>query len=690
MRCKHVISTVSYKKLEVRRISTKNYILLISKDFLFFTECLYNAPIFTTHFLNQTQWFTSSTLSSTVSYHQSSSSSTSSSDVFLTFFSHGLKSTMPSILDVTRKKDLRQITTIGVLKFPQFLKGLSCNASRKSLSINESTKLQWVFNDDNASFSIMNGSTQSLGDRSYKLRGDDGLRINIYLRAKNIVLNDKETMRWLWVNSTKDIGKPLCEFVNDTVLRIRMPPKLSGMRLTDDSLIGLRIHSLITDPHCLRYFIESRNASSKTNPKVGEKQNSFSRSKTNSKFNKMLNMTHEYLKIATIAGNDSSLHLQSLQNCLNLSVVFLTNKNIHSLVLKSCLSFGQSNNYLDCMKELFDLVYEITMTNSSVKWQSSTNSNVNSVDEMIIKSKREIHPSNNRHVRHRRSNNIKLSNNLDTSTTTDGVSANLIDSNSKLKGTDNHPIVELNAIRKAKRRNFIRMKNALINSPSFQQSNRDSKKNSSLVPVGVNSLNNFPQLNPSSFSMPREKELSSKIGFHETRIPFLNITTSLGRKRALNYHNPFVTDDIGSLPLSSIHTKAYKQLKVKILCKDWMHISSDSSLITLSEEYIKGNGAGQPKRNVYAPKSTNRRLYNAIRSGDRMETIDTSHEGKPFSSFPIKAHSAESLEHLCGYKVQLPYGYWPSVHVTVIQGKTDPFNKIVFTLFEKFYVISFR
>ena len=591
---------------------------------------------------------------------------------------------MPSTLDVTRKKDLRQITTIGVLKFPQFLKGLSCNASRKSLSINESTKLQWVFNDDNASFSIMNGSTQSLGDRSYKLRGDDGLRINIYLRAKNIVLNDKETMRWLWVNSTKDIGKPLCEFVNDTVLRIRMPPKLSGMRLTDDSLIGLRIHSLITDPHCLRYYIESRNASSKTNSKLGEKQNSFSRAKTNWKFNKMLNQTHEYLKIATIAGNNSSLLLQSLQNSLNLSIVFSTNKNIHSLVSKWCPSFHQSENYLDCVKALLDLVYEITEKNSSVKWHSSTNSNLNTVDQMTIKVKREIHRSNNRQVRHRRSNNMKFSNKLDTSTTTNDVSAQLIDSNSKTKGTDNPTTFEVNSIRKAKRRNI--MKNALSNSPSFQQSNPDSKKNSSLLPVLVNSLINFPQLNPSSFSMSRENELSSKIGFHETRIPFLNITTNLERKRALNYHNPFVTDDIGSLPLSSIHRKATKPSNVKTLCKDWMHISSDSSLITLSEEYIKGNGAGQPKRNVYAPKSTNSRLYNAIRSGARMETIDTSHEGKPFSSFPIKAHSAKSLEQLCGYKVQLPYGFWPSVHVTVIQGKTDPFNKIVLTLF---YVISF-
>ena len=486
-------------------------------------------------------------------------------------------------------------------------------------------------------------------------------------------------MRWLWVNSTTDIGKPLCEFVNDTVLRIRMPTKLSGMRLTDDSLNGLRIHSLITDPHCLRYFIESRHAPSKTNPNLHEKQ---SRSKTNSKFNKMLNQTHEYFKIATIAGNTSSLLLQSLQNSLNLSIVFSTNTNIHSLVSKWCPSFRQSENYLDCVKELFDLVYEITEKNSSVKWHSSTNSNLDTVDQMTIKVKREIHRSNNRQVRHRRSNNMKFSNKLDTSTTTNDVSAQLIDSNSKRKRADNPPAFELNSIRKAKRRNFIHMKNALSNSPSFQQSNPDSTKNSSLLPVLVNSLFNFPQLNPSSFSMSRENELSSKIGYQETRIPFLNITTNLERKRALNYHNPFVTDDIGSLPLSSIHGKATKPSNVKTLCKDWMHISSDSSLITLSEEYIKANGAGQPKRNVYAPKSTNSRLYNAVRSGDQMETIDTSHEGNPLSSFPIKAHSAKSLEHLCGYKVQLPYGYWPSVHVTVIQGKTDPFNKTVLTLLE--------
>ena len=542
--------------------------------------------------------------------------------------------------DKIRKENSKHFVNSGIFRFLQLSKTSSYHEKAKNLPVFNNTNK--CTEKDCEKVFILNVSA-SLGDSYRQLKGNDSLKIDIYLRIKHVQTTDKKRVYWLWVSPTtrSAIGKPLCPYINDTVGRIQMLSNLNEQRLSDDlASMGLNIKTL-RKPSCLQYHI--RPSVDSNNLHESQKENPLFKEKINS-----------LLRIATMSGNVSSFYTLSLKSLINLEAVFFQDNffNIPRIETQekqhSCSS---KKEYLRCLQKLIEIAYVISGDAKLGKLYSSSNVMLRGKSRMV--SIEDIQGEH--HKRHRRSSS-PVSNAI-SPTSYSGFKEYL---NSKIinypykSPTNTLPYAHLFEIENGNGSAWINMKSALPN--SFLRSTRDLKKSDEIFTSNSQT--------PSSILVPRKNESRSIMILDKIkRNNSSSMEVTSKTKIESGYQKKLFTKN-ANVPLSSTETGAQKQLLKQFFCQNWFHISSDSSTVTVSESYVRLSNHSTTNEVLYETKNTN---------------IGGSSNGKESQELN---NGGTSLVH-CAAEIRLPYGYWPRIKTTVTQGKPHAFSS--YTYFSFYY-----
>ena len=633
--------------------------------FIYFSECLYKLPILKIHLFNHTKWFSSSSLLSVALDSHSSSSSGSNSSMF-SYTS--LESQTSSKVHNNDRDRLMPIPISATFSFLQLLKSMSYNETQKDLS-NKSTDKSVHKSSEN--FRILDIFARSEKDNWYYNNGKDNNshKIDIYLRIKNIMMTaDKgKVLYWVWVNSPPTIGNHFCPYINDTVLKIRMLSESNekGKRFAKDQSFDWKIKKL-RNRAFLRYYINESLNDSKHEFK--QRSNFFRASKMIPDFEteeKQMYSDHAYLKIATISGNISSLNMKSLDNLLYIEAGFFQNNlfnipGVEEIVVSHC----KSKKYFKCMQEIIEIVYVLnddhkittkrSLNDTKVAKQMSTTTSAYKMSE--------------HHKRHRRSNNRIVSSDAAIFPTT------FTNNNDIEKERSNSTVINYTY------KSQLPTSQPPLSRPLFKISNNNnnglrsvarSNKKSALPHVH---LSNGPDLKendevfvsnsltPSSILIPRRE--NSKLKYKTFSNKTKNYSSYLKSKSKINlksgYNKQLLTEDTNFYSSSkNLNDATHRSSPQKrSICENWFHISSDSPIITitdvsvhLQEDTLAKEIFGEQK----SAKSTNE-------SNGSSDKFDKSNLGTNTQ------HSLSSFVH-CAAQIRLPYGYWPRIKVTVIQGK---------------------
>ena len=580
--------------------------------FSFFSECLYNIPIFTVPLMHQAKWSFSSS-SPSLSHNFLSSSLTLSSS--LSSVSSSFPNNFPfSAISRKNKRPERMNYYLGALSLEQVVKINSHeNDNTNSNNSHDTSKYQ------NSHFEHLNNFEDMPNVVNYKemnLNENAPIEIEIYLRIPKTVAAGERITNWSWVDAeTKSNKSSINNKTGDraTVMLVKMPRLDIFRSQNTNDIKNIKI--------CTRNKFLIKHSSDNLNYTLTEDISSFKKKNKTTKEKENDNTTYTYLKLAIISGKNL-LDLNRLKNVLTLHLTFFQNINFHTsgmanAVPSSCASSGSIQN----LQKLVQVVYVINHNRNKTFTKHSSIHDSSKVRKNLAQT-RDITTGFESHKWYDISNKNAVSSTpfqTKLKKFKEFVSSKVIHypSKSQAISTSHTPLFK---IANNNRSPWVNKENAL-------RTNSSHLSNSDLI-ENVETLVSSNLLQPSSMSS----------SYHDTR----KNTLSNNEWKNLQ-QDKFLTKSTPKIYLKSANENYNRESSWnERMCENWLDVHTKSPLVEIS---YKSNNDQQTDAN----------------SGF---TLQKSHKDSLNSS----------VQTYCAAQIRLPHGYWPSIKVTVIQGKPFDFE----------------
>ena len=442
------------------------------------------------------------------------------------------------------------------------------------------------------------------------------IEIVIYLRIPKTVAAGRRITNWSWVDAdTKSNKSSINNKTGDRakVMLVKMPRLDIFRSQTTNDIKNIKIRT--------RNKFLQKHSSENLNYSLTEDTSSFKRQNETPKEKENNNTTYTYLKLAIISGKNLSV-LNRFENVLTLHLTFFQNENFHTssmanAVPSSCASSGSIQN----LQKLLQVVYVINNNRNKTFAKHSSIHDSSKVRKNLAQT-RNITTGFESHKWYDISNKNAVSSTpfqTKLKNFKEFISSKVIHypSKSQAISTSHTPLFK---IANNNRSPWVNKENAL-------RTNSSHLSNSDLI-ENVETLVSSNLLQPSSMSSSyldtRKNTLKNNEWKNLKQHKFLSKTSP---KIYLKSANEIYNRD------SSWNER---------MCENWLEVQTKSPLVEIS---YKSNNDQQTDAN----------------SGF---TLQKSHKDSLNSS----------VQTYCAAQIRLPRGYWPSIKVTVIQGKPLDFE----------------